>query len=495
MQKRLLAMLLAALMLTPAMTACGGGEGTETTADPADTAAEETQPEETEIRDDLPADLKFTGETFTILSREDLQWENEMITPELSGDIVNDAIYNREITVEERLDVAIDAFKTPGIWGNEAAFNDKIRTAVQAGDASYQLVAGYAYFITALATEGLFTNLLTVPYLNFDKPWWNSNLRDELTLYDQLYFAGGDLSYTMISSMFCTFLNKDMMDKHSVEDLYAVVNEGRWTYDYQYALAETISVDVDGNGTMDQNDEYGLVIPVGNASDCFFAAYDQPLTAKDGDGNVVLRMGDPKAIEIAERMMSFYNKTNPGVFAEKELSQEDKTWFAPFKEGRALLNVTTMNYAVEELREVDFTYGILPMAKYDEAQAKYQTLSQDAYSLFCVPLTAGNNELVGGVTEAMAYESWKSVTPAYFEVAMKSKYSRDEASAQMLDLIRDGAMFNFGFVNSSSCNNMMHIMRNVAEGTQGYASIYASREQSYQTALDKLVQAYKDMQP
>ena len=96
--------------------------------------------------------------------------------------------------MEERLDVAIDAFKTPGIWGNENAFNDKIRTAVQAGDASYQLVAGYAYFITALATEGLFTNLLTVPYLNFDKPWWNSNLRDELTLYDQLYFAGGDLS-------------------------------------------------------------------------------------------------------------------------------------------------------------------------------------------------------------------------------------------------------------------------------------------------------------
>ena len=307
MYRKILAMLLAALLLAPSMTACGGGEGTETT--PAETTPAETVPEETEIRDDLPEGLKFTGETFTILNREDLQWENEMVTPELSGDIVNDAIYNREITVEERLDVKIDAFKTPGIWGNENAFNDKIRTAVQAGDASYQLVAGYAYFITALATEGLFTNLLTVPYLDFDKPWWNSNLRDELTLYDQLYFAGGDLSYTMISSMFCTFLNKDMMEKHSVEDLYSVVNEGRWTYDYQYALAETISVDVDGNGTMDQNDEYGLVIPIGNASDCFFAAYDQPLTAKDGDGNVVLRMGDAKAVEIAERMMSFYDKT------------------------------------------------------------------------------------------------------------------------------------------------------------------------------------------
>ena len=45
---------------------------------------------------------------------------------------------------------------------------------------------------------------------------------------------------------------------------------------------------------------------------------------------------------------------------------------------------------------------------------------------------------------------------------MKAKYSQDEASARMLDLIRDGLTFNFGFVNSSSCENMIHILRSVA---------------------------------
>ncbi len=495
MNRKILAMLLAALLTASAITSCGGGEGTETTPSAAETTPAETEPEETEITDDLPEGLAFTGESFTILSREDLQWENEMCTDELSGDIVNDAIYNREITVEERLDVEISAFKTPGIWGNENAFFDKIRTAVRAGDASYQLVAGYAYFVTALATEGIFTNLLNVDYLNFEKPWWNSSLRDELTLYDQLYFAGGDLSYTMICQMFGVFFNKDMAEMYAVEDLYNVVNEGRWTYDYQYSLASTISKDVDGNGEMNELDEYGLVIPRGNPCDTFLAAYDQPLTAKDADGNIVLRMGDPKAIDVADRMMSFFNGTNPGIFSMEEKAQTDKPWYLPFKEGRALLAVNTLHYAVEELREVDFEYGILPMAKYDEAQAEYHTLSQDAYSLFCVPLNAGNLEMIGAVTEAMAYESWKSVTPAYFEVAMKTKYSRDEASSQMLDLIREGAAFNFGFVNSSSCSNMIHIMRTVAAGNQGYATVFAANQKSYQTALDKLVQAYKDMQP
>ncbi|MBR5446661.1 MAG: hypothetical protein IKV57_11095, partial [Clostridia bacterium] len=308
-------------------------------------------------------------------------------------------------------------------------------------------------------------------------------------------FAGGDLSYTMISSMHCIFVNKDMQDKYSVEDLYAVVDEGRWTYDYLFSLAASISNDVDGNGTMDENDEYGYVIPLGNACDTFFAAYDQPLTAKDENGNIVIRLGDAKAIEVADRMMSFYNKSNNGVFAMEELSQEDQPWYRPFKEGRALLALAKLDYAVDNLREAEFEYGILPLTKYDESQANYQTLSQDAYSLFCVPLNAGNLDMIGAVTEVMAYESWKNVTPAYFEVAMKTKYSRDEASSRMLDLIRDGAMFNFGFVNSSACNNMMHILRNVAKGNQGYATVYASNEKSYQSALDKLVQAYKDMQP
>ncbi len=494
MSKKRLSLVLAMLLAASAITSCGTPDQTETTAD---TAAEptETTPAETEIQDDIPDGLKFSGETYTILSREDLQWENEMCTDDLTGDIVNDAIYNREIIVEDRLDVAVDAFKTPGIWGNENAFFDKIRTAVRAGDASYQLVAGYAYYVTALATEGLFTNLLDVNYLNFDKPWWNSNLRDELTLYNQLYFAGGDLSYTMISSMFAMFLNKDMMEEYAVEDLYTVVEEGRWTYDYLYALAGTISRDVDGNGEMNEADEYGLVIPLGNACDTFFPAFNQPLTAKDENGNVVLRMEDAKALECAERMMSFYDKSNPGVFAMAEQSQEEKPWYVPFQEGRALLAVSTLNYAITDLREVDYEYGILPMAKYDEAQENYQTLSQDAYSLFCVPLNAGNLDMIGAVTEALAHESWKSVTPAYFEVAMKSKYSRDEASSRMLDLVRDGAMFNFGFVNSSSCANMMHIMRTVANGNKGYATVLAGNLTAYQTALDKLVQAYKDMQP
>mgnify|MGYP004644220887 FL=1 len=101
--------------------------------------------------------------------------------------------------------------------------------------------------------------------------------------------------------------------------------------------------------------------------------------------------------------------------------------------------------------------------------------------------------MIGAVTEALAFDSYENVTPAYFESAMKAKYSQDEASARMLDLIRDGLTFNFGFVNSSSCENMIHILRSVASSNKGYASIYAANEPKYTAALDTLVAKYKEL--
>ena len=386
MKKRILALLLAAMILASAVS-CGNGNEKETDkATDSDTTANstETETEETKLTDSLPDGLDFGGATYTIYAREDLEWGTEMYVDELNGEIVNDAIYNRSRNVDDRLNVAITQVTAPGIWGNETSFNEAIRSAVMAGDDTYQLVAGYAYFITALATDGLFMNLLDVPYIDFEKPWWNSDLRDELTLYDQLYFACGDLSLTLLSSTFCMFFNKDMATKYNVPDLYETVQNGDWTYDNMYSLVQSIAVDVNGDGKMDAEDEYGLVMPIGNQCDLLFAAFDQPLTA-------------------------------------------------------------------------------------------------------------GDAEMIGAVTEALAFDSYENVTPAYFESAMKAKYSQDEASARMLDLIRDGLTFNFGFVNSSSCENMIHILRNVASSNKGYASIYAANEAKYTAALDTLVAKYKEL--
>ena len=111
---RLLALLLAGLMLLPALTACSettNAEETEQTAQvTADSAlAEEIVPEETEITrentpDTLPADLDYNGETFMIYYSNGFNW-TELIEggEELTGEVVADAVIESNLSVADEL--------------------------------------------------------------------------------------------------------------------------------------------------------------------------------------------------------------------------------------------------------------------------------------------------------------------------------------------------------------------------------------------------------
>ena len=87
--------------------------------------------------------------------------------------------------------------------------------------------------------------------------------------------------------------------------------------------------------------------------------------------------------------------------------------------------------------------------------------------------------------EALCEESWRTVTPAYYEVALKSKYFHDDESAQMFDLIMDGIQLNFGSVYQTRCiASIGWLIRNLETE---FASAYAASESKYETALDKLL--------
>lgn len=100
--KTLTILLLIASMLTSMLAGCGGGE---TTGDPADTG--EQAPAETETQriyaDDIADDVKFDGQSVKFM-----WWaENDEFAEELSGEVVNDAKFERDLSVETRLNIDI----------------------------------------------------------------------------------------------------------------------------------------------------------------------------------------------------------------------------------------------------------------------------------------------------------------------------------------------------------------------------------------------------
>lgn len=112
MNKRILSLILAALMLSPAfLTGCSenSADSNETDASAPSAAEDAVQEEETELTrantpDDLP-ELNFDGAVATIAARDKVWFTGEMYVEELNGEVVNDAVYDRDLDVEDRLNV------------------------------------------------------------------------------------------------------------------------------------------------------------------------------------------------------------------------------------------------------------------------------------------------------------------------------------------------------------------------------------------------------
>ena len=131
--KKWIAVILCALMLLSAV-ACG-----KATEDPADTTAaqgdatsasvgdtttaapEETGPALDEwgreiIEDSVPKDLDFKGATLKILSRSDAKnrWRVDFYSPEINGEVLNDAVYNRNALIADRLNISFSVREEDG---------------------------------------------------------------------------------------------------------------------------------------------------------------------------------------------------------------------------------------------------------------------------------------------------------------------------------------------------------------------------------------------
>ena len=76
------------------------------------------------------------------------------------------------------------------------------------------------------------------------------------------------------------------------------------------------------------------------------------------------------------------------------------------------------------------------MPKYDIEQEEYvQCADGWCISPLVIPSIVGNIERAGFIAEALAEASSVMVKPEYYEVILKSKLTRDQESAEMLDII------------------------------------------------------------
>ncbi len=118
-------------------------------------------------------------------------------------------------------------------------------------------------------------------------------------------------------------------------------------------------------------------------------------------------------------------------------------------------------FFIEELREMETDFGIIPYPKYDENQSSYAT-RLCYYMPTVVPITIKGERLdrAGVMLEALACEYASNVVPAYYEIALKPwDYAAgvliaQEAGAFISDV--HGAPIEFSNNSVVAANSQIH---------------------------------------
>ncbi len=480
-------LLLVLSMLASGLVGCGGGEA-ETTAEAAGETVEtvETEPVRMYL-DDIGDDVKFAGEDVNIMT-----WlENTEYAEEITGEVVNDALYDRDLSVETRLNVNIVQKGESYTWDTKDIYLDKIRSSVLANDGAYDIASGQYATLPGLVQEGVFLDLMKQKYLDFTKTYWVQQLIEETSIAGRLYLAGGDLSLTSSKQVFCMYYNRTMQENMGIETLEDAVHAGTWTSDKLKSLIAGVYQDLDGDQAKSGPDQFGLVLSSANHLTPFIQAYNIQITTMNNEGYPELTFNTEKVVSVVEYMLSLVADSPDTAYGGEGMKLLPGCGDA-FVEGRALFNVGTFSDAKNYVENMDDAFGILPLPKWDEKQEQYQTALSESNTLFGMTASCSNPDMVAATMEMMAAESSRLVTPAVFEITMKTRYAADSEMSQMFDLIKEGITFNFGSIYGFGLNQINTFFKGqIGSGKNTWASAYASLEKSAVTMIDQFYENVK----
>lgn len=458
MKKYTLCCLLAVCAAAGLIVSCG--DSTSAVGNETDTssigAATEAVTEDTTLRDTVP-ELDFGGASFRTIQQNPGKYA--FYIAEETGDMVLDALYKRIRNVEERINV--DVVETKEMLYNEVS--DTVKQSVLAGGDDYDLVLSQIFRSGADAVEGYLYDWNKVPYITLSQPWYTKSIQDA-SIGNRLFMLESDLSVSYLNQTWFILYNKTLTQQQDMENLYEVVDSGRWTIDYLYQAATSMYRDVNGNSKADDGDVYGFATSVSDAcmSAAMYYAAEGRMCELNSDATAVVHVIEEEPNVNRLLAVSDLLFAMPNVYNQLTIGSTER--LPRFVSGEFVFVTSQMSVLMsDELRNCEYEYGVLPLPKYDEAQTDYYTLVDGGADILTVPTTAQNLEMIGAAVEIMSAYSYNDVVPTYIDIGLEQKGTRDEESVRMLRQILDSRVMDFGYLYDTAsgwCMKLNDIMKN-----------------------------------
>lgn len=497
--KKALSLLLCILMCIPAAASCA-----EKQTDSGKAVNNVTQAEteaETEAPDPF-ADFDYEGKDFRVYTSANaasnsLQSSNYLIEgpEELTGDVAADAAFDRNVKVAEMLN--INYVFTQANYGYDGVKSD-VSKYILAADDAYDLIINDMYGITGLTAEGYFYNVLDGKYFDFTQPYYYSDVMEDVAINTNYqYMIAGDYFIDLLRSSHCLVFNKNLYSElfGQSSDLYNTVTNDEWTLDEMITLVGQSYDDINGNGKVDKEDRFGFICHQDwGPSIPFLISTDPGYIERDDEGYPYLIMNNERMIKMCDTMYKLWNTTGTGALNVYNNNQADV--LNTFTSGNSLIigYIQLGSLESDYLRSTEYEIGVIPYPKLDSLQEKYITSVHDTSELGVLPVTLPETELdyISAVIEVLNRETYKDLLPKYYETALKVKYTRDDESAAMIDLIHDNIGNTFPLAWHSSMGSFLQSVVHAAMMTEGsFSSKYAAQEKTLNKQLDSLIEVFK----
>lgn len=432
----------------------------------------------------------LNGEVFVILSNSET---NVSFDEPDRSDPVEMNMYDRDNMIQGTYGVRLDCLVAP----DYIELSDMVKRDVLAGEGEYDLVYQHmVHSATYLAMSGCLHNLANVDYLDPEQVWWDQGCNNGFMIGDQIMMMSGDLLPATTQLTSAVFFNQRLFDEYGLEYPYQDVRDGTWTLDDMLKLTKDQTMDLNGDGKLDEYDMYGLS---GWSLDCDYAY-------QFGAGGTMFTY-DQNHLPIYsanhEQLVDMYDKiytlivTNASFHVTvSEYVQNNALYSEPldiFMNGRSLFFTGTLTAARQMvIGDMHETYGILPAPKFDERQENYQSFVNGSASVAVLPLGLSDQQLTrsGFMMELLASSTYYMVNDSLHRSFVQNDDQIE--SLQMLDVIISNKIADFGYVYFHAvalpCASLVQMSLN--NDRQSVGSDISKAEKKTQKELAKVYEAY-----
>ncbi len=480
--KRILCAFLAAVMMFGA-AACAESREKEndavgSSADVSETSAETDKYDEARSLYSALPDVDYEDGDFTICAQKGVgSSEKEIWVEQMDGEAINDAVYTRNSLVGERCRCVIQLYA--------GDVQSTIKQSVLSDDETYKLAFPNLATAGTMAQNGYFLNYLDFENVNIKEAWWDQGTA-ALEIGGKVYFMSGDINILDNDVTYILLFNKKLFEDVGLAEPYQAVRDGEWTIDMFSEMIKNVTNDTNGDGKFTDEDTYGYVTTNQGPTTFFYGSQLMYITF-DEEKLPELTLNEEKTQLLLEKVAKIFTEDNctrvpSDVAVGKEMFMAD----------RVLFYGEVLSYIIN-VREMETPFGVLPIPKYDTLQDGYYTYCESNSSTCGVPMSVKDVENVTAVLEAMAIQSYINVTPAYYDISLQRKYTRDDESADMLDIALSHRVYDLVRVYTNiGLNDVFTTL--AKKGSTDFASSYAKKQKSAQRAIDKICSAFADME-